>query len=93
MLISLFETLFDHFHFYATSGLVPDLILAVCLNRVKPKDVSASKNYFVLPASLHGGRFSKELNSVLEPSIIVQGLHSTCRETIFLMFNNLFKKF
>ena len=31
MLISLFETPFDHIHIHPTSGLVPDFILTVCL--------------------------------------------------------------
>ena len=35
MLISLFPTPFDHFHFHGSAGLVPKLILTPCLTRFK----------------------------------------------------------
>ena len=39
------------------------------------------------PASLHGGRLSKELNTVFESGIIVQGFHSTLHRCTILVYN------
>ena len=42
-------------------------------------------NDFSLPAPFHGGRFSEKLTPLLESSIIVQELHSTLSDRIFLI--------